>query len=181
MAKKSNLRGISGKVMRWRRRQSKKRASNLRPLLLVTGLAGIAGAALAYFLDPQTGRRRRKMAVERSSAFSRHSLASGGKLWRAASAQVYGSYQKLIHLKPTERPTPNDETLAQRVRSQILRDPALHKHRININAEHGVVVLRGEVDDPKYMRVLEKKARKVPGVRGVENKLHRVSASASAS
>lgn len=178
MAKKSDLPGRGEQIMKaWRRRrQPQKGASQMGRLLLATALAGASGAALAYILDPQTGRRRRKMAVERSLAISRRSAEHGGKLCRAVRAQTYGFYQRLIHLAPKERPTPNDETLTQRVRSQILRDPALHKHRINVNAEHGVIVLRGEVDHPKQMRVLEKKARKVPGVVAVENKLHVLSA-----
>src|SRR5919108_287350 len=34
-------------------------------------LAGAIGAAVAYFLDPDNGRRRRKQAVDRTAAFVR--------------------------------------------------------------------------------------------------------------
>lgn len=135
-------------------------------------LAGISGAVLAYFLDRHQGRRRRHMARDRLIGITHRSAAHADRWSRLANSYLYGLAQKLAHLRHAAEPAPNDETLAQRVRSQVLRNPALHTHRININAEHGVVILRGEVDDPKHMHMLEKKARKVPGVRGVENLLH---------
>jgi osmotically-inducible protein OsmY len=41
-----------------------------------------------------------------------------------------------------------------------------------VNAENGVVFLRGEVDRPELIGALEARVRKVKGVRGVENLLH---------
>ncbi len=135
-------------------------------------LAGISGATLAYFLDRKQGRRRRHTARDQLISIIHRSAAHADRLSRLASSYLYGLAQKMIHLRHAAEPAPNDETLTQRVRSQILRSPEFHKHRIMINAEHGLVVLRGEVDNPKQMRALEKKARKVPGVRDVENLLH---------
>jgi osmotically-inducible protein OsmY len=43
---------------------------------------------------------------------------------------------------------------------------------VNVNAERGVVFLRGEVKDESIIKDLEKAARKVQGVREVENLLH---------
>jgi osmotically-inducible protein OsmY len=45
------------------------------------------------------------------------------------------------------------------------------KGQINVNAENGVVVLRGEVGKPELIHDLEEKTRKVQGVREVENLL----------
>lgn len=139
------------------------------PLLL---LGGLAGAVLMYFLDPRQGNRRRKMTAQQLlSLFHRsaHRLARTGRI---TSSRLYGLQQRFIHRRPAEKPAPNDETLTQRVRSQVLRDPALHHHRININTEQGVVVLRGEVDRPEQIRQMEQAVRRVPGVLGVENLLH---------
>ena len=135
-------------------------------------LAGGMGAALMYFLDPHQGNRRRKMAVQQTISSFHHSRARLAHTGRATSARLYGLWQRLTHLKPTDRPTPNDETLTQRVRSHVLRDPHLSTHRININSEYGVVVLRGEVDHPEQIRHLEKEARNIPGVLNVKNLLH---------
>jgi hypothetical protein len=144
----------------------------LRQSLSCILLAGGAGAALMYFLDPKSGNRRRKMTTQQVVGTFHHSSKWIAHTGRSTSARLYGRWQHLTHLKPTARPTPNDETLTQRVRSRVLRDPHLSRHRININSEYGVVVLRGEVDHPEQIRHLEKEARSVPGVQGVHNLLH---------
>ena len=46
------------------------------------------------------------------------------------------------------------------------------KGKINVNAENGKVVLRGEVDSPELIDDLVAKARNVQGVQDVENLLH---------
>jgi osmotically-inducible protein OsmY len=46
------------------------------------------------------------------------------------------------------------------------------KGKININVEHGVAVLRGQLDQPEQIRDLEDAARKVPGIKDVESLLH---------
>jgi osmotically-inducible protein OsmY len=43
---------------------------------------------------------------------------------------------------------------------------------ININAEEGVIVLRGELDRAEHISQLEEAARRVKGVRGVRNLLY---------
>lgn len=67
---------------------------------------------------------------------------------------------------------PNDADLVQRVESEVFRDPDIPKGRINLNAEDGTVVLRGQVERPDQIRAVEKAVRKVHGVREVENLLH---------
>lgn len=141
-------------------------------LLLGSVIGGLTGAVLMYFLDPKQGNRRRKMTAQQVVASFHHTRDQLVRRGRATNAQLYGYWQQLTHLKPAEKPTPNDETVTQRVRSQVLRNPALHHHRININTQHGVVFLRGEVDTPEQMRHLEKEIRHIPGVRGVQNLLH---------
>jgi osmotically-inducible protein OsmY len=46
------------------------------------------------------------------------------------------------------------------------------KGKINVSVVDGVVELRGEADTPDMVDELVKKARKVQGVRDVENLLH---------
>ena len=46
------------------------------------------------------------------------------------------------------------------------------KGQVDVNAEDGVVFLRGEVESPDLVAELEKATRKVHGVREVENLLH---------
>jgi osmotically-inducible protein OsmY len=73
---------------------------------------------------------------------------------------------------PNDTSEVDDATLVDKVESEIFRDPTAPKGRININAERGRVVLRGEVDQPEQISALEAAVREVPGVKDVENLLH---------
>jgi BON domain-containing protein len=132
---------------------------------------GALGALAAYFFDPDSGRRRRALARDRVPAFLRQGGRKAEKVGRAASAEAYGAAQKVKHRKEGEKPQPDDVTLARKVETEIFRDADVPKGQINVNAENGVVVLRGEVGKPEMIRDLEEKTRKVQGVREVENLL----------
>jgi osmotically-inducible protein OsmY len=133
---------------------------------------GAAIAALTYFFDPQEGTRRRKMARERALAFLRQRGRSAGRAGRAVASEAYGLKQKATHPHEEEKPQPDDATLARKVESEIFRDAEVPTGQINVNAEGGVVFLRGEIADPDLSKDLEKAARNVQGVREVENLLH---------
>jgi osmotically-inducible protein OsmY len=138
--------------------------------LLALGAA--IGAALTWFFDPQSGARRRNTARDRVLAFFRQGGRKAGRAGRGVAAEAYGLKQKATHLKEREKPEPDDVTLARKVESEIFRDAAAPKGKVNVNAEGGVVFLRGEVDDESMIKDLENAARKVQGVREVENLLH---------
>ncbi|HUH22216.1 MAG TPA: BON domain-containing protein [Gaiellaceae bacterium] len=107
------------------------------------------GAALAYFFDPQNGRARRRDTIKRIVQLSQRQR---GRL--------------------TARAQPDDVTLARQVESEIFGDADVPKGQINVNAEEGKVVLRGEVESVEMIEELVSKARKVQGVQEVENLLH---------
>jgi len=137
-----------------------------------TVLAGTIGAALAFFFDPQTGKRRRKMTADRIAAFFRRRGREGARLARGVAADAHGVSQKMQHLHEEPKPQPDDATLAHKVESEIFRDADVPKGKINVNAENGVVYLRGEVAQPEMIEELEQKTRKIQGVQDVENLLH---------
>jgi osmotically-inducible protein OsmY len=130
------------------------------------------GAAVAFLLDPRSGRRRRAELRDRSAALVRRSYRRVARAERHAEADAYGLSQKARHLHEEPKPAPDDATLAQKVETEIFRDPKVPKGQINVNAERGTVVLRGQVDTPELIRVLEERTRKVQGVQDVENLLH---------
>ncbi len=66
----------------------------------------------------------------------------------------------------------DDTTLADRVESQIFRDTDVPKGQVNVNAEYGRVILRGEVESEDLIRDLVDRTREVDGVRDVESLLH---------
>jgi osmotically-inducible protein OsmY len=133
---------------------------------------GAAAAALTYFLDPQNGGRRRNVARDQVVSFFRQSGRKASSAGRSVASEAYGLKQKAMHMKEEAKPEPDDITLARKVETEIFREADVPKGQINVNAEGGKVFLRGEVGDPSMIEDLEKAARKVQGVREVENLLH---------
>jgi hypothetical protein len=133
-------------------------------------LAGALGAAVAYFLDPDNGNRRRKMAIDRGAAFFRQRGRQAERAGRAVAAEAYGAKQKVTH-RQEEPKEFDDVTLTRKVETEIFRGPDVPKGKINVNVEEGVVVLRGEADRPEMINELVDKAREVQGVRDVRNLL----------
>jgi BON domain len=140
----------------------------MKPFLLFAGI----GAALAYFFDPQNGARRRNMTRDRTLAFFRQGGRKAERAGRAVGAQAYGLKQKATHLREDEKPPPDDVTLARKVETEIFRPEDAPKGQVDVNVENGIVFLRGEVERPEIIKDLEGRARKVQGVREVENLLH---------
>lgn len=66
----------------------------------------------------------------------------------------------------------NDPALARKVESEIFRGEDVPKGDISVNAEYGVIYLRGKIADRERMEKLVERARAVDGVRGVENLTH---------
>jgi osmotically-inducible protein OsmY len=126
------------------------------------------GALLAYFFDRDNGRRRRALARDRLRAY----FGKVSERAEQASAKAEAVKQKATHLKEEEKPQPDDVTLARKVETEIFRDADVPKGQINVNAENGKIVLRGEVEKPAMIKDLEKRAKKVQGVAEVENLLH---------
>jgi osmotically-inducible protein OsmY len=133
---------------------------------------GAAVAAVTYFFDPQDGARRRNTTRDRLLSLFGQGGRKAGHAGRAVASEAYGLKQKATHLTEESKPEPDDVTLARKVETEIFRGADVPKGKINVNAENGKVVLRGEVKDPSMIEDLEKAARKVTGVREVENLLH---------
>jgi osmotically-inducible protein OsmY len=130
-------------------------------------VGGVLGSLGTLFLDPQHGRRRRKELVDRTGALFKRT----GERAERAGARVYGMSQQAQHLK--EEPKDFDDvTLARKVETEIFRDADVPKGQIDVNVQHGVVQLRGEVPSQDMLDDLVEKTRSVQGVRDVESLLH---------
>jgi len=135
--------------------------------------AAMGGAALAYFLDPQSGRRRRHQSRDQLVSLALHGTKRARKLVHHATADAAGTARRAVHaLRQPEEAELDDATLVDKVESIVFRKHDVPKGQININAENGVVFLRGQVDRPELVQTLEARVRKVGGVKGVENLLH---------
>ena len=125
--------------------------------------AGALGAGMAYFFDPDRGRGRRTKTSDRIAAAFRRLGKRGGRLARKAESEAYGAWKRATH-PVAENPPTNDETLKQKVETELFGKPDVAKGRIVVNVEDSVVVLRGEVDRPEQMTDLAASALKIPGV-----------------
>ena len=142
--------------------------------------AAMGGAALAYFLDPQNGRRRRNQGRDQLLSLARHGTKRARKLVHHATSDAAGQARRAAHaLRKREEVELDDTTLVDKVESIVFRKHDVPKGQININAENGVVFLRGQVEDPELVGTLEGRVRKVRGVKDVENLLHTPEAPAS--
>lgn len=136
------------------------------------GAAGAAGLAAGYFLDPESGRRRRHAARDRALALIRRGAARTRREAEYRTGQVEGKVKAAQSKAGPEKPAANDQDLAERVKSQIFKPADAPKGSVNVNVERGVVYLRGEVKEPDQIEKLVEQANSVDGVAGVENLLH---------
>jgi osmotically-inducible protein OsmY len=130
------------------------------------------GGALAYFLDPDNGNRRRKMALQRLGGITRTAQQRGERAASYAASQVAGTAQRVTHPASAQDPPADDVTLARKVETEIFRPEDAPKGQVNVQAVDGVVELRGQVDDPEVIGEIVRKAEGIPGVRRVENLMH---------
>jgi osmotically-inducible protein OsmY len=136
------------------------------------GAAGAAGLAAGYFLDPDSGRRRRNTARDRALAIVRRGSDRTRREAEHRSHQVEGAVEAAKSTAAPEKPAPNDQALAERVKSEIFQPADAPKGSVNVNVENGVVYLRGEVRRPDEIKKLVEQAGEVEGVSAVESLLH---------
>jgi osmotically-inducible protein OsmY len=137
-------------------------------------VAGCAvGAAVQYLLDPAAGSRRRHLA--RDKALSRARRGSRDAVRRAKYME--GVAEGVAHraaqaVHPVHHEPPDDVTLSRKVESIAFREAGTPKGHVSVNAEGGVVFLRGQLDTPDQIDALVSAASTVDGVKEVKNLLH---------
>ena len=141
---------------------------------MITFAAGAGfGAAAAYFLDQQSGNRRRKLAADKAGRFTREGAGTVTGAAQAAGAQAKGVAAKAQHKATGGDSAPGDDnTLKNKVETEIFRDADAPKGSVDVTVVNGIVELRGQVGDASQSEALELKARMVSGVKDVRNLLH---------
>lgn len=130
-------------------------------------LAGLAiGAASAYFLDPARGKRRRHVLRDQIMAQARDLGEAVAALTHDTGNRFFGLYRR-FNYPPS--PDVNDDTIAQRVRSEFGRK-IRHARSIQTVVSNGVVTLAGPILADEVRAVL-RCVRRVPGVRDIINQL----------
>jgi len=140
----------------------------------LVGAAGF-GAVLQHFaLDRQHARRRRHMARDRVMATMRRRGRDAVRRAKYVEGKAEGVVFRTVHVVPGihRRDQPDDMTLAQKVESCAFRKAHVPKQDVSVNAEHGVVFLRGQLEREEQIDALVRSARRVDGVKGVKSLLH---------
>jgi hyperosmotically inducible periplasmic protein len=129
------------------------------------------GGIIGFFLDPQQGRRRRHQARDRVLSVGRRGAHRAERRAMRSARGTRGRFARLLHRNGGE-PELDDTSLADKVRSEALRDHEVPKGQVNVNVEHGTVVLRGQLASQEQIDHLIREAERVRGVRGVKSLLH---------
>lgn len=139
----------------------------LKRLIMIAGT--VAGAM--YFLDPQNGAQRRKMVLDQLGSSARTGASGAGQAAARVGGQAYGIVQETVKRTP-DNPNPDDNTLRDRVESEIFRDPETSRENINISVVDGTVEIRGELPNQGEIDDLIQRVQKIPNVRNVHSYMH---------
>lgn len=135
-------------------------------------IAGVAaGAAGAYFLDPADGKRRRHIARDKAAKYLRKGAAETRRQADYASGAAVGAMHEATESPRDPERDLNDPALARKVETEIFRHAEAAKGKVNVNAEDGIVYLRGEASADEIRQLVEL-AGEVDGVQAVESLLH---------
>ena len=128
-----------------------------------------AGAAAAYFGDPELGRSRRARTKDQAAAALRRVKGRAEQRQQYVQNAVAG---KVEAARTPTTPPEDDKTLVDKVKSEVLGQPQFSKVNVVVDANEGVVALRGEVPDQTVATELETAVRQVTGVQRVESYVH---------
>jgi osmotically-inducible protein OsmY len=134
--------------------------------------AFLAGAGTAYFFDPQTGKKRRHEARDRSLRALRRFGREGVKKAKLAGGHAQGVAAVARRTVSEPDVSVDDETVAQRIRSDALRDVGVSTKDVDVSVEDGLARLRGSVTTIDLADRLVARVRKIAGVNDVSAELH---------
>ncbi len=153
-----------------RRSPARRRERSARELAAVAGPAFVTGVAVEFFLDPRNGKRRRHLVRDRTRAVLRRRARRVERQAHYEAGKLAGLAHAVTHRDQAAEL--DDVSLVRKVESELFRDRTIPKGQISINADRGIVVLRGQLDDAELIQRIEREVRKITGVREVENLLH---------
>ena len=143
------------------------------PMLIAAAAGGLAaGVVLEYFIDPKAGRRRRHTTRDRALSRLRRGERRVMTRARRAESHAVGVARRTINARRRSEAPADDLTLAQKVESQLFRRAGVPKGQVSVNAEEGVVFLRGVVPRQEDIERMGEEAGRIAGVRAVENLVH---------
>jgi osmotically-inducible protein OsmY len=138
--------------------------------------AFIVGAIAEYFVfDRRHATRRRHIARERGMAITRRRSRAAIRRAKYLEGVAEGVAHRAAHAVPGhngQREALDDVSLARKVESVAFREAGVSKAHVSVNAEKGVLYLRGRLESEREIADLVRAAAAVEGVARVENMLH---------
>jgi uncharacterized membrane protein len=113
--------------------------------------AATVGGILVYFLDPDTGRRRRALVKDRAVNLVKEADRAIGKASRDLSNRARGTVAEARSLLPLRGVS--DEVLVEQVRARIGRVASI-PHLVEVSSRDAVIALRGSVLESELEDVL---------------------------
>jgi hypothetical protein len=129
-----------------------------------------AGAVVALLFDPARGRARRARLRGQTAAVLRRVERRTQRRSRYVSHWGRGKVSRLSR-RPHDEPA-DDRTLVDKVRSEVMGHIGAVAHSLTIDAQLGVVTVRGSGVDDAAVIELERRLRCVRGVRDVRILVH---------
>jgi len=128
------------------------------------------GAALGYLLDPENGRRRRRLIHDKARHFKRVGATEARKAFADAENRLRGAVAE-VRARADQTEHVPDDLLVSRVRAR-LGHVSSHARTVEVHARNGHVTLsgpalEGEADD------IVREVGAIPGVRAVHDELER--------
>lgn len=131
---------------------------------------GGAGAALAYFFDPDRGRARRAQTKDQVLSATRGLTADVERQARYVEGQLDGVRARADGLGKLD-PRGDDHLIKQGIEQQLAA-AGVETTAVVIDVADGVVGLRGQVPTTEQLRTVEREASSVPGVEELHSWLH---------
>ena len=132
--------------------------------------AFLAGAGIAYFFDPQQGKRRRHVLRDRAAKLGRRAARVTAKKSRFVLGHLQGLVARSRQVVARPQVATDDRTVEQRIRSDV-RDAGISGRDVELEVEQGIVTLVGAVPSRAVADNVVARVRKVPGVRDVSDLL----------
>ena len=141
----------------------------LRRRLFRFALVSGAGAATAYFFDPDRGRARRAQAKDQAEALIRKRQADADRLARHEANVAQG---QAAQAEGAGVPRPQDDVDVVQAVKQVLAGLDADISQVTVESVEGVVTLRGQVESRAGMSAIQEAVGRAPGVIEVQSFLH---------
>jgi osmotically-inducible protein OsmY len=126
--------------------------------------AFVVGMGVAYFLDPERGRRRRHELRDRGARLARQTRRATTRKTKFLYGRVLGVEAQVRRVLVHPDVPIDDRTVEQRIRSDAFREAGVTAKDVDVSVEHGVATLRGAVSEPSTADAVIARVRRVPGV-----------------